>query len=86
VFTKEPDYSIRVSALITAVTNISVEGVYNLLLNINPHKTCGPDQIHGRVLKETADVVSPFLQTLFQSSLDSGVIPAIYKHCYEFSS
>ena len=59
----------------TAVTNKSVEGVYNLLLNINPHKTCGPDQIHERVLNETADVVSPFLQTLFQSSLDSGVIP-----------
>ena len=35
--------------------NISLEGVYNLLLNINTHKACGPDQIHERVLKETAD-------------------------------
>ena len=55
--------------------NVSLEGVYNLLLNINTHKTCGPDQIHGRVLKETADIISPFLRTLFQSSLDSQVIP-----------
>ena len=55
--------------------NVSLEGVYNLLLNINTHKTCGPDQIHGRVLKETANIISPFLRTLFQSSLDSQVIP-----------
>ena len=48
--------------------NISLEGVYNLLFNINTHKACGPDQIHGRVLKETADIISPFLRTLFQSS------------------
>ena len=32
--------------------------VYNLLLNINTHKACGPDQIHGRVLEETADIIS----------------------------
>ena len=55
--------------------NISLEGIYNLLLNINIHKACGPDQIYGRVLKETADIISPFLKVLFQSSLDSGVIP-----------
>ena len=55
--------------------NISLEGIYNLLLNINTHKACGPDQISGRVLKETADIISPFLKVLFQSSLYSRVIP-----------
>jgi len=55
--------------------NILLEGVYNLLLNINTHKACRPDQIHGRVLKVTADIISPFLKLLFQSFLDSGVIP-----------
>ena len=55
--------------------NISLEGVYNLLLNINTHKARGPDQIHGRVLKEIADIISPYLRTLFQGSLDSQVIP-----------
>ena len=44
--------------------HISWEGIYNLLLNINTHKACGPDQISGRVLKETADI-SPFLKVLF---------------------
>ena len=37
--------------------NISLEGIYNLLLNINSYKACGPDQIYGRVLKETADII-----------------------------
>jgi len=79
VFTKEPDSPLPDKGLSPHPTicdiDVSVEGVHNLLLNINPHKACGPDQIHGRVLKETADVIAPFLQTLFQSSLHSGVIP-----------
>ena len=32
--------------------NISSAGVSKRLSNINPHKACGPDNIHGRVLKE----------------------------------
>jgi len=55
--------------------SVSLEGVYNLLTNINIHKACGLDQIHGRILKEAADIISPFLITLFQNSLDSSVIP-----------
>ena len=55
--------------------NISLEGIYNLVLNINNHKACGPDQTYGRVLKETADIISSFLKVLFQSSLNSRVIP-----------
>ena len=43
------------------------------------HKACGPDQICGRVLKETADIISPFLKVLFQSSLDFGVIPVDWR-------
>ena len=78
VFTKEPDSPLPDKGLsphpAICDINVSVEGVYNLLLNIHPHKACGPDQIHGRVLKETADVIAPFLRT-FQSSLHSGVIP-----------
>ena len=53
--------------------NISLEGIYNLLLNINSHKACGPVYIYGRVLKETADIMSPFLKVLLKN--DSRVIP-----------
>ena len=62
VFTKEPNSPLPDKGFSPYPTmcniNISVEGIYNLLLNINPHKACGPDQIHGRVLKETADVIA----------------------------
>ena len=34
--------------------SIEVNGVYNLLVNINPHKAMGPDGIPSRLLKETA--------------------------------
>ena len=77
VFTTEPNSSLPSKSPSPHLTmpdiNISLEGIYNLLLNINTHKACGPDQISGRVLKETADVISPFLKVLFQSSLDSRV-------------
>ena len=33
--------------------------------DITIHKACGPDQIRGRILKEMADIISPFLRTLF---------------------
>jgi len=61
VFTKEPlpDKSPNPHPSLSDI-NISIEGINNLLLNINPHKACGPDRIHGRILGETADVSSPF--------------------------
>ena len=32
--------------------NISETGINKLLVNLNPHKPCGPDNINSRVLKE----------------------------------
>ena len=79
VFTTEPNSSLPSKGSSPHPTmsdiHISLEGIYNLLLNINTHKACGPDQISERVLKETADIILPFLKVLFQSSLNSGVIP-----------
>ena len=39
--------------------NISSAGVSKLLCNLNPHKACAPDNIHGRVLKELNEQVAP---------------------------
>jgi hypothetical protein len=39
--------------------NISSAGVSKLLFNLNPHKACAPDNIHGRVLKELNEQVAP---------------------------
>jgi len=64
VFTKEPNSPLPDKGPSPhpsmSSTNKSIEDIYNLLLN--PHNACGSDQIHGRVLRETANVIiSPFL-------------------------
>ena len=54
---------------------IREEGVSKLLKNLNPHKAAGPDDISPWVLQTTADEISPALSTLFQLSIDTGVVP-----------
>lgn len=60
--------------------NITNTGVTKLLKNINIHKAAGPDQIHGRILKECSSSITPILQILFQTSLDTGKIPDDWRH------
>ena len=60
--------------------NISSAGVSKLLCNLNPHKACGPDNIHGRVLEELSEQVAPILTSIFSKSLKSGEIPKDWKH------
>ena len=59
--------------------SIGVNGVYNLLVNIDPHKATGPDGIPSRLLKETAYQMAPLLTFIFQSSLDQGKLPSDWK-------
>ena len=59
--------------------SIELNGVYNLLVNINPHKATGPDGIPSRLLKETAYQMAPLLTFIFQSSLDQGKLPSDWK-------
>lgn len=54
---------------------ITLEGVRTALLNLNPHKACGPDGISPRVLKELAVEISPILKIVFESSLSTGIVP-----------
>ena len=59
--------------------SIGVNGVYNLLVNIDPHKATGPDGIPSRLLKETAYQMAPLLTFIFQSSLYQGKLPSDWK-------
>ena len=52
--------------------DVQVSGIEKLLGNINPHKAKGPDEIHGRVLKECRKIIAPILTIIFQKSLISG--------------
>ena len=51
-------------------------GVAKLLKNINTSKACGTDNISNTVLKTCADNIAPGLAAIYQSSIDSGDLPA----------
>ena len=67
--------------------DISVEVVKKKLSALRPNAAAGPDDIHPRILRETAATLSqrrsatlsPLLADLFRSSLDSGVLPDDWK-------
>jgi hypothetical protein len=58
---------------------ITCEGIAKLLLNLNPNKAAGPDEIKPRVLKELATEIALILTIIFQISLESGVVPSDWK-------
>ena len=58
------------------------EGVLNLLQTINIHKSCGPDKIQARMLRDYASLFAPILTLLFQASLKQGVVPNEWKTAY----
>ena len=62
-----------------AKIEITEEGVCKLLRNLNPHKASGPDGLPGRILKECADEISPFLTTIFNKNLEEGNVPEDWK-------
>ena len=58
---------------------VEVDGVYNLLVNLGPHKATSPDNIPTKLLKETAQQMAPLLTLIFQASLNQGKIPSDWK-------
>jgi hypothetical protein len=61
---------------------ISTEGVEKLLAGINPNKACGPDNMPCRVLKELAPSIAPILTTIFQQSVETGMLPTVWLKAY----
>ena len=53
--------------------------VAQALQNLDPNKACGPDNIPGRILKETAREITSIFCRLFNLSLTLGVFPAAWK-------
>ena len=58
---------------------VSEDGVRKLLRELIPHKACGPDKVHPRVLKELADEVAPILTMIYKSSLKTGLVPSDWR-------
>jgi hypothetical protein len=53
--------------------------VYELLRKVNPFSALGPDDVHPRILKESALTLASHLFKLFRQSLDEGTVPVIWK-------
>ncbi|HBI40457.1 MAG TPA: hypothetical protein DDY16_05865 [Tenacibaculum sp.] len=53
--------------------------ICNLLATINSNKACGPDGIHGKILKNCASSLAFPLSTLFTLSYNSGSLPKDWK-------
>jgi hypothetical protein len=62
-----------------SVIVLSVDDVYNVLLNLDISKCNGPDMIPILVYKRCAEVLAPSLTLLFNRSLLSGIIPYEFK-------
>ena len=59
---------------------IDIDGVTKLLQRINPSKATGPGLIPMPVLKEAASAIAAYLYFIFQQSIDTGFVPADWKH------
>ena len=58
---------------------IDENGVHKQLKALNPYKAAGTDGISPRIFCELADILAAPLTTLFQTSLDRGVVPRDWK-------
>ena len=58
---------------------VHVEGVTQLLTDIQPHKASGPNNLPTCFLKEVANEIAPVLTIVFQASLDQGHLPNIWR-------
>ncbi|PKU27117.1 rna-directed dna polymerase from mobile element jockey-like [Limosa lapponica baueri] len=59
--------------------SVKEESVCELLRELDPYKSTGPDIIHPRVLRELANVIARMLSIIFKKSWRSGDIPEDWK-------
>ena len=83
VFTKEPlehipSISNRTAEKVKHV-EIKAKKVSEKLKALNTNKSCGPDDIHPRLLSELADIISEPIAILLNLSIRSGKIPKEWK-------
>ena len=55
--------------------SVKEELVYELLHELDPHKSMGTDNIHPRVLREMADIIARPLSIIFEKSWRMGDVP-----------
>ena len=60
-------------------SEIKTEKINKKLSALNTNKSCGPDDLHPKLLSELADIISEPLSILLNLSLMTGVIPEEWK-------
>ena len=58
---------------------IKEKEVFDLLLNVNPNKSPGPDGIHPKALKELAEVLAKPLTITFKTLIQTGIVMDFWK-------
>ena len=84
VFTEEGDTQLPECEGISCDTildkiDISLDDVMKILNSLNVNKSCGPDGVHPRVLKELCNELSIPLKKLFDKTMLDGRIPKKWK-------
>ena len=86
VFTKEGDEEVPTIATRTTETTpklqATVEKVLKELLRLNQHKSCGPDELHPRLLIELADLIALPVTILFNLTLKKGALPHDWRRAF----
>ena len=60
----------------------STAGIAKVLRELKVKKAAGPDGLSARYLKETADIIAPILQVIFNLSYTSGETPTDWKSAH----
>ncbi|XP_076049734.1 uncharacterized protein LOC143030470 [Oratosquilla oratoria] len=83
VFTSEPIGPIPQAPghtdIVAAAPYLDRAKVFKKLSSINTSKSCGPDEIHPRLVKELADLIAQPITVLYRKSLDYGELPLDWK-------
>ena len=83
VFTDEhgetlPEFPPRTNQTVINI-EITNDMVHEFLSKLNTSKSCGPDELHPRILKELKDVISKPIANLLNLSIKQGVVPIDWK-------
>ena len=87
VFVKEgdgavPGFAQRYNGVPLDDIDFTVQDIENILIRLKQSSAPGPCSIHSKVLKECAGSLALPLYSIFRDSLDTGIVPKIWKTAY----